>query len=75
MKLHKSIQSLTLGLDVTLFALAFAQALDKSGIMLGDTVVITAKVEVIDKQDRTMALRGSAENVLVLEVDDAVEKS
>jgi hypothetical protein len=73
MKPNKSIQSLTLALCVTLSALAFAQAQDKPEVALGESVVITAKVEAIDKQDRTGALRGSAGNVMVVEVDDAVK--
>ena len=60
MELNTSIQSLTLALCVTLSALAFAQAQDKPGIMLGDAVVITAKVEAIDQKDRAVALRGPA---------------
>jgi hypothetical protein len=73
MKLHKSIQSLALALWVTLFALALAQAQDKPGIMLGDAVVITAKVEAIDQKDRAVALRGPEGNVFVVEVDDTVK--
>ena len=73
MKLNKSIQSLTLALCVTLLTLALAQAQDKPGIVLGDAVVITAKVEAIDQKDRAVALRGPAGNVFVVEVDDAVK--
>jgi hypothetical protein len=73
MKLNKSIQSLTLALCVTLSALAFAQAQDKPGIMLGDAVVITAKVEAIDQKDRAVALRGPEGNVFVVEVDEVVK--
>ena len=73
MKLNKSIQSLTLVLCITLSALALAQAQDKPGIMLGDAVVITAKVEAIDQKDRAVALRGPEGNVFVIEVDDAVK--
>jgi hypothetical protein len=73
MKLNKSMQSLTLALCVALSSLAFAQAQDKPGIMLGDAVVITAKVEAIDQKDRAVALRGPEGNVFVVEVDDAVK--
>jgi hypothetical protein len=73
MQLNKAIQSLTLALCVTLSTLAFVRAQDKPGIMLGDAVVMTAKVEAIDQKDRTVALRGPAGNVFVVEVDDAVK--
>jgi hypothetical protein len=73
MKLHKSIQSLTLALCVTLAALTLVQAQDTPGIMLGDVVVMTATVEAIDQKDRAVALRGQAGNVFVVEIDDAVK--
>ena len=73
MKPNTSIRSLTLALCVTLLTLAFAQAQDKPGIVLGDAVVITAKVEAIDKKDRAVALRGPAGNVFVVEVGDEVK--
>jgi hypothetical protein len=73
MKPNKSIQSLTIALFVTLSALAFARAQDKPEIALGDAVVLTATVAAIDKQDRTVALRGPAGNVLVIEVDEEVK--
>jgi hypothetical protein len=73
MKLHTSLQSLPLALCVTLAALALAQAQDTPRIMLGDAVVMTAKVEAIDQKDRAVALRGPAGNVFVVEVDDAVK--
>lgn len=73
MKPHTSIQALTMALFVTLFTLACAQAQDKPAVVLGDAVVLTATVEAIDKQDRTVALRGPAGNVLVIEVDEEVK--
>jgi hypothetical protein len=73
MQLHTAIQSLTLALCVTLSTLAFVQAQDKPGIMLGDAVVMTTKVEAIDLKDRAVALQGPEGNVFVVEVDDAVK--
>ena len=73
MKPNTSLQSLIIALCVTLSALACAQAQDKPEVVLGDAVVLTATVEAIDKQDRTLALQGPAGNVMVIEVDKEVK--
>jgi hypothetical protein len=61
---------------VVLSVAAFTQtqpAPKPAGIVLGDAVTITAKIEYIDKKDRVVGLRGPAGNLAFFEVDEAVK--
>ncbi len=61
---------------VALSAAAFTQtqtAPKPAGIVVGDAVTITAKIEYIDKKDRVLGLRGPAGNLVFFEVDEAVK--
>jgi hypothetical protein len=46
----------------------------KPGVAAVDTVAVTAKVEAIDHQNRTVALRGPQGNTVTLKVDGQVKK-
>jgi hypothetical protein len=44
-----------------------------AGIVVGDAVTITARVEYVDVKDRVVGLRGPAGNLAFFEVDEAVK--
>jgi hypothetical protein len=61
---------------IMLAALAFglatlAEAQEKKGVELAGSVIITAEVLAIDKEDRILTLRGPKNNVVDLEVSEA----
>lgn len=58
---------------MSVFHPGFAAAKDSPGIMVGDSMIMTATVEAIDKADREVTLRGPAGDVATIEVDKAVK--
>lgn len=60
---------------VGLSAAAFTQtqAQKPGGIVVGDSLTITATVVSIDKKDRVLAIQGPAGNILAFEVDEAAK--
>ena len=45
----------------------------KPGVVVGDVVVVTATVEAVDKDKRTVTLKGPAGNVRTIKVDPRVK--
>ncbi len=55
------------------FSMAQQEAAERPGIVLGDSIVITATVQALNKADRTVVLRSSDGSVHEVEVDQAVK--
>lgn len=58
---------------VTLLHPGLTAAKDNPGVMAGDAMIMTATVVAIDKADREVTLRGPADDVVTIEVDEAVK--
>jgi hypothetical protein len=58
---------------VSVFHPGPAAAKDNPGVMVGDSMIMTATVEAIDKADREVTLRGPAGDIATIEVDKAVK--